>query len=49
MAGLPFPLWTDYSYKMRRDCERSEKQMDIVGLVAFLLWAAGSFEVVLGR
>ena len=30
MARLPFPLWTDYSYKMRWNCERCEKQMDIV-------------------
>ena len=32
MARLPFPLWTEYSYKMRWDCERCKKQMDIARL-----------------
>ena len=29
---VAFPLWTEDSYKMKWDCKRCEKQMDIVRL-----------------
>ena len=43
MARLPFPLWTEYSYKMRWDCERCEKRMDIVGLGCFCAMGSRQF------